>query len=151
MKTYTSKDYRLYTAADNGTAGFMVLESKTENKYLVFDWDLSDKEIVDTADKFYSGILCDNDFQTEEWTEGDFRKEGFTWFQEADEYVKGLPAEYTVIWVAGKRDGETLKEFDDRSDAIQFANEYYKDHEEEFDPVYGGVSIIDKDGNSIEW
>ena len=59
---------------------------------------------------------------------------------------------YEVFWVGGKRDGEVLKTFDDEWDAIQFARAFMEDHEEEFEPCYGGVSINASDGHEvIDW
>lgn len=59
--------------------------------------------------------------------------------------------EYTVFWVAGKRDGETLATFEEERDAIRFARQFQEEHEDEFDPCCGGVGIVDADGNPIEW
>ena len=55
----------------------------------------------------------------------------------------------TVFWVGGERDGETLKVFTNENDAINFAREFYDNHEKEFDPVCGGVGIVDDEGNEI--
>ena len=58
---------------------------------------------------------------------------------------------YTVFWVAGKRDGQELGNFETEREAIKFAKEFLNEHEEEFDPVCGGVAIADGDGKIIEW
>lgn len=62
---------------------------------------------------------------------------------------------YVVYWVGGEKDGETLREFDTELKAIEFAKEYRKEHEDEFDPTWGGTGIVrmDDHGNeeSIEW
>ena len=63
---------------------------------------------------------------------------------------------YEVFWVAGERDGEVLKTFDNIDaisslQAIDFAEEFLREHEEEFDPWCGGVAIIDENGKALEW
>ncbi len=60
---------------------------------------------------------------------------------------------YAVFWVAGARDGEVLDEFDDIREAITFAEQFRKEHENEFDPTCGGVAISDesKPDGLIEW
>ena len=59
---------------------------------------------------------------------------------------------FTVFWVAGKRDGETLYETDDKYDAQKFAKKFYAEHEEEFDTFCGGVAIVDnKNDLDIDW
>lgn len=59
---------------------------------------------------------------------------------------------YEVIWVAGRRDGETLATFDDVADAINFASDFSEEHENEFDEFNGGgVAIIDEKGKDVEW
>lgn len=57
---------------------------------------------------------------------------------------------YCVIWVAGERDGELLGCFEKRNLAIDFAYNFLKKHEEEFDLICGGVAIIDEDGNVLQ-
>ena len=57
---------------------------------------------------------------------------------------------YIVYWVGGGRDGETLGEFEHAPDAISFARKFRSEHEEEFDPAWGGVGIEDGDGNVVE-
>ena len=84
---YTAFSYRLYIAATNEVSGFMVLDSKEENRYLIFDWDLSDTEIKTLATKFYTTGLTSADFNNSNWSGGDFSDE-FSWFQEADDYIK---------------------------------------------------------------
>lgn len=56
---------------------------------------------------------------------------------------------YTVFWVGGKRDGETIGTFDDEREAAEFAEHFFYEHEEAFDPVCGGVSICDELGNDV--
>lgn len=58
---------------------------------------------------------------------------------------------YEVFWVAGDRDGETLGTFEDEYDAIKFACKFWDEHEEEFDPVCGGVAINASDGEEVNW
>ena len=58
---------------------------------------------------------------------------------------------YTVFWVGGKRDGEVLRYFGDLKKAMDFAWKFWNEHEEEFDPVWGGVTILDESGNVVEW
>ena len=58
---------------------------------------------------------------------------------------------YTVFWVGGDKDGEGLCYFGDLMDAMNFARNFEKEHEEEFDPVCGGVAIADESGNLVEW
>ena len=60
---------------------------------------------------------------------------------------------YVVHWVGGARDGEILGAFDDVGAAITFASEFEKNHESEFDDVWGGVAICDteNENNIIEW
>lgn len=58
---------------------------------------------------------------------------------------------YIAFWVAGKRDGETLATFDNELDAIKFANDFYSKNEDFFDPCFGGVEIVDEEGNHLEW
>lgn len=58
---------------------------------------------------------------------------------------------YMVYWVAGKRDGEILGEFESEREAIAFASSFYAIHEEEFDSCFGGVGIEDENGKEVEW
>lgn len=59
---------------------------------------------------------------------------------------------FDVIWVAGERDGELLGSFDKKSDAVNFAYEFERKHEQEFDLICGGVAIIDLDTDTVlEW
>ena len=58
---------------------------------------------------------------------------------------------YTVFWIAGVRDGETLGEFETEKDAVDFARRFFSKHKTEFDPCCGGVGIVDADGTPIEW
>lgn len=60
---------------------------------------------------------------------------------------------YIVYWVGGARDGEMLGAFDDVGAAINFASEFEKNHESEFDALCGGVGISDteNENNIIEW
>lgn len=88
MGKYTPNDFWMFVTSDNAM-NFLVLDSKTENKYLVFNWDLSDEEIAEIVEKFNADGLCDLDFEQKEWGSGDFRKE-FNGFQDADDYVKDI-------------------------------------------------------------
>lgn len=58
---------------------------------------------------------------------------------------------YTVFIVGGKDDGKTLAIFKFRYEAIRFAQQYLNEHEGELDPVFGGIGIVDFDGNVVEW
>lgn len=60
---------------------------------------------------------------------------------------------FDVIWVAGERDGELLSTFDFVHEAQDFAVEYYRKHEQEFDLLCGGVAIIDTESGEeiIDW
>ena len=52
---------------------------------------------------------------------------------------------YRVYWVAGERDGQGIARFEHEIDSIEFARQFLKDHESEFDPVCGGVMIINEE------
>lgn len=69
------------------------------------------------------------------------------------EFDMVINARYTVFWIGGERDGETLFEYNDLDDAIASTNEFYTEHETEFDPVCGGVGICDNEQPEawIEW
>lgn len=58
---------------------------------------------------------------------------------------------YTVYWIAGERDGETLAEFASEAEAIMFAKKFIEEHEDEFDAFCGGVGIEDERGGVLEW
>lgn len=59
---------------------------------------------------------------------------------------------YTIFWVGGKNDGNVITETDNVNTAIQTAREFYREHETEFDPCWGGVAIVDeKTGTTIAW
>lgn len=60
---------------------------------------------------------------------------------------------YEVFWVGGDRDGETLFEADNEADAINKALELSQEHEDEFDPAYGGIAIVDRLTNRevVDW
>lgn len=75
-------------------------------------------------------------------------------FETFEDFVDTLEEKekcYTVFWVAGERDGETLGEFDTEQETIKFAEEFQKQREGEFDNLWGGVGIADPDGEEIEW
>ena len=86
-------------------------------------------------------------------------------YEDFDEYLDDLLAQgragtgglvevpqYTVVWVAGDKDGETLYETDDWHEATVAAERLSDEHEDEFDPVCGGIGIIDNTtGKEIEW
>ena len=48
-------------------------------------------------------------------------------------------------------DGETLATFDNERDAIAFAERFWNENEERFDPMCGGAAIADENGNIVEW
>lgn len=59
---------------------------------------------------------------------------------------------YTVYWTGGENDGKTIAGFDSEAEAIKFAKDFYKQHEDEFDPVCGGVGIADPNGDIVaDW
>lgn len=69
-------------------------------------------------------------------------------------YIKKLIAEdiaklYRVYWVGGEKDGQPVAYFDREADALHFAEKYSAEHEEEFDPVCGGLMVINPDGENI--
>ncbi len=61
---------------------------------------------------------------------------------------------YTVYWAGnetGRKDGETIKEFNTEAEAIAFARQTLKDCGDEFENcVYSGIGIS-CDGTPIEW
>ena len=70
-KKYTPNDFWMFVTSDNAM-NFLVLDSKRENKYLVFNWDLSDEEIAEIVEKFNTDGLSDLDFEQNEWGSGDY-------------------------------------------------------------------------------
>lgn len=59
---------------------------------------------------------------------------------------------YAVYLVGGERDGEELAKFGSETEAVDFARQYSRDHEADFDPVCGGVAIEDPYGETvIDW
>lgn len=71
-------------------------------------------------------------------------------------YVKELIREdiksrYQLYWSGGEKDGFLIKTFDSDWEAERFGSAYYDEHEEEFDPVCGGLFIIAPDGSTVEW
>lgn len=58
---------------------------------------------------------------------------------------------YTVYWIGGDLDGSTISKFSSEHEAIKFARTFYKDHEMEFDSVWGGLGIRDPYGEPVEW
>lgn len=52
---------------------------------------------------------------------------------------------YTIFWIAGERDGETLYETDDYAKAMNKVYEFGKKYIDEFDPVCGGIGIFDNE------
>lgn len=60
---------------------------------------------------------------------------------------------YTVHIVGGEHDGKEIGVFDDEAKAINFARQYETEHEEEFDPVCGGVAIVNNatDETLTDW
>lgn len=73
-----------------------------------------------------------------------------------EEYEKDLGrGKWVVYWVGGKRDGEILATFDTGEKnpdfrAEKFAEKFYEEHKDEFDPVCGGVGIMEPDGSVHE-
>lgn len=57
---------------------------------------------------------------------------------------------YRVVFVGGDRDGEIIAAFDDERASILFAYRFYSENENDFDPVCGGLMIIDPDDNDLE-
>lgn len=64
--------------------------------------------------------------------------------------VKYIPL-YTVWIVSGPHDGEMLGKYEEVYDAIVAATTYSREHEEDFDPVCGGLMILDGNGDTVEW
>lgn len=61
-----------------------------------------------------------------------------------------MEKKYIVFFVGEPKDGETLATFEHELDAIEFARKYWQEHEQDFDPTWGGVSITDPEGNIVE-
>lgn len=85
---YTDLSYDLYVAGDN-VCNFLILDCKLRGKncYLIFDWDLTLKEITDITLRFHDDGLTIADFQNTTWQGGDFRPR-VQWFQLALEYIR---------------------------------------------------------------
>jgi hypothetical protein len=71
-------------------------------------------------------------------------------------YIKRLIAEdierqYKVYWIGGDRDGELVGIFEDEWDAQKFAKAFHEEHQDEFDPTWGGVGITGPKGEDVEW
>lgn len=64
---------------------------------------------------------------------------------------KDIKSRYQLYWTGGDKDGFLIKTFDSEWEAEQFGNAYYNEHEGEFDPVCGGLWILDPDGSTIDW
>lgn len=58
---------------------------------------------------------------------------------------------YTVFITGGKEDGKEIGWFDSDREAEKFAEEYWKQHEDELDPCWGGVSVTDNKTGEIVW
>jgi len=56
---------------------------------------------------------------------------------------------YSVLWLGGDRDGETLGEFDNLEEAKSFAEKFRAEHEQEFDHYWGGVAVVDDMGLTV--
>lgn len=54
---------------------------------------------------------------------------------------------FNVCWLGGRKDGEVIESFDDELEAVEFADWYVAEHDIEFHPVWGGIAVIDSDGN----
>lgn len=56
---------------------------------------------------------------------------------------------YEVFLTGGKLDGKKFKEFSNFPDAFEYSQELEKAYKKQFDPICGGVAIleIDKNGN----
>ena len=59
--------------------------------------------------------------------------------------------EYTVFWIGGEKDGQTIATFATEREAVEFAKQFRNEHEAEFNPVWGGVGITDQEGSEITW
>ena len=78
------------------------------------------------------------------------------WDKDIDTLMEDLeeiedPDEYTVFWIGGEKDGETIATFETERAAVNFAKAYQDEHEADFDPCWGGVGIANKDRDYIEW
>lgn len=63
---------------------------------------------------------------------------------------------YDIFWIGGERDGEVLAtvEADEKHAAYkaeQIAEKLRREHEDEFDPLCGGIGITEPDGSIHEW
>lgn len=52
---------------------------------------------------------------------------------------------YRVYWTGGEKDGQEVARFEYEDDAINFARQFSDDHRKEFDPVCGGVMIVNEE------
>lgn len=64
---------------------------------------------------------------------------------------RDIKSRYQLYWTGGDKDGFLIKTFDDEWEALRFGNKYYSEHEDEFDPVCGGLWIQAPDGSTVEW
>ena len=64
---------------------------------------------------------------------------------------KEIDTHYRLHWVGGDKDGYLIKTFDTDWDAMQYGKKYYSEHEDEFDPVCGGLMIIGPGGEDVDW
>ena len=63
---------------------------------------------------------------------------------------------YDVFWIGGSRDGEILAQVaeDEKHAAYkaeQIAEKLRQEHEDELDPLCGGIGITEPDGSIHEW
>lgn len=57
---------RLYKAEDN-VMNYLIIEDTELGKACVFDWDLSEREIINITEKFEKGLLTDAYYNNNEW------------------------------------------------------------------------------------
>lgn len=116
-------------------------------EYFKKETKMKNYRLIDNIEKWgteaYYGLVID---------EEELNRLAHDWDMDTEGLMKDLEEVdmYEVVWVAGEHDGETIASFETEADAIQFAKKFMKEHEEEFDPVCGGVAIYDPTGEVVE-
>ena len=57
---------RLYKAEDNAM-NYLIIEETELEKACVFDWDLSERQIINKTERFEKGLLTDAYYNNNEW------------------------------------------------------------------------------------
>lgn len=69
---FKNNDYLLYTYTSGKTGvNYFVLSTKTWDRYITFNWDLSQSEVEDLIKRFETTGLEYADFQHTMWSDGD--------------------------------------------------------------------------------